>query len=117
MSPFGLAVFFTFMTLAEGGGRKALKHKFAEVSPLIRTSQRLIVVIGLSPHIESQLLCLACRANHQLQVHASVPPDPLRQYHWCLLVCSVIPANIYVDIDRTMYLSLENSSVEKDSEF
>ena len=31
MSPFGLALFFTFMTLAEGGGQRALKRKFFEV--------------------------------------------------------------------------------------
>lgn len=31
MSPVGLAIFFTFMTLAEGGNQKALKRKFAEV--------------------------------------------------------------------------------------
>jgi len=33
MSPIGLAIFFTFMTLAEGGGQKALKRKFMEVYP------------------------------------------------------------------------------------
>jgi hypothetical protein len=31
MSPLGLALFFTFMTLAEGGGQRALKRKFVEV--------------------------------------------------------------------------------------
>jgi hypothetical protein len=31
MCPIGLAMFFTFMTFAEGGGQKALKRKFAEV--------------------------------------------------------------------------------------
>ena len=30
MCPIGLAVFFTFMTIAEGGGQKALKRKFME---------------------------------------------------------------------------------------
>ena len=117
MSPFGLAVFFTFMTFAEGGGKKALKHKFVEVSSPIRASQRLTVVTGLSPHFEGQLLCMACSANHQLQFHASVSPNPLRQYRRCLLVCSLIPACTHVDVDRTMYLSLENSSVEKEGEF
>lgn len=34
MSPIGLATFFTFMTIAEGSGQKALKRKFMEVSPL-----------------------------------------------------------------------------------
>jgi len=37
MSPIGLAIFFTFMTLAEGGGQKALKRKFMEVYPFSET--------------------------------------------------------------------------------
>lgn len=36
MSPLGLALFFTFMTLAEGGGQRALKRKFVEVVKLLR---------------------------------------------------------------------------------
>ena len=32
MSPVGLAIFFTYMTFTEGGGQKALKRKFMEVS-------------------------------------------------------------------------------------
>lgn len=31
MSPIGLAVFFTFMNITEGGDQKALKRKFMEV--------------------------------------------------------------------------------------
>jgi hypothetical protein len=31
MSPIGLAVFFTFMNITEGGHQKALKRKFMEV--------------------------------------------------------------------------------------
>ncbi|KAJ5562006.1 hypothetical protein N7535_003531 [Penicillium sp. DV-2018c] len=30
-APFGLACFFTYMTIAEGGGRRALTHKFSDV--------------------------------------------------------------------------------------
>ncbi|KAJ5821865.1 uncharacterized protein N7525_011149 [Penicillium rubens] len=30
-APFGLACFFTYMTIAEGGGRRALTHKFRDV--------------------------------------------------------------------------------------
>lgn len=30
-SPIGLAIFFTFMTIAEGGGRRAIMKKFQEV--------------------------------------------------------------------------------------
>ncbi|KAJ5160382.1 uncharacterized protein N7482_007386 [Penicillium canariense] len=30
-APFGLACFFTFMTIAEGGGKRALTHKFQDV--------------------------------------------------------------------------------------
>jgi protein Mpv17 len=33
-SPVGLAVFFTYMTITEGGGQKALHRKFTEVCVL-----------------------------------------------------------------------------------
>lgn len=35
MCPVGLAIFFTFMALTEGGGQKALKRKFQEVDSLL----------------------------------------------------------------------------------
>jgi len=31
MAPIGLACFFTYMTIAEGGGKKALTHKFRDI--------------------------------------------------------------------------------------
>lgn len=45
MCPIGLAIFFTFMSIAEGGGKKALKRKFIEVLPpsnFARVDERVI---------------------------------------------------------------------------
>ena len=97
MSPLGLAVFFTFMTLAEGGGKKALKHKFGEVS----STANLIIkkidsrFVGLSSCLEGELLRLACRTNHQFQVYAVVSPTSVCKYSRRVLVRVLIPLSAH----------------------
>jgi hypothetical protein len=73
MSPFGLAMFFTFMTIAEGGGQKALKRKFMEV-----TFPHGVDVLGISSGVEGELLCLADCADCQFQFHAVAFADSVR---------------------------------------
>jgi hypothetical protein len=62
MCPFGLALFFTFMTIAEGGGQKALKRKFSEVQP---SPPFHILIEGIFAYFEDELLYLACGADYQ----------------------------------------------------
>jgi len=58
MCPAGLAVFFTFMTLAEGGGQKAIKRKFRDVrTPLPPLWAELMK--GIYSYVEGELLYLA----------------------------------------------------------
>jgi hypothetical protein len=83
MSPLGLALFFTFMTLAEGGGQRALKRKFLEVARISGVDR---LMIGILAFTKGELLYLACCADHQFQVYAIATPNPFCQYGRSLLV-------------------------------
>jgi len=82
MSPLGLAVFFTFMTLAEGGGQRALKRKFLEgYLPTLRANYCVWPAVQI--------------------INFKFMPLPLQ-----------IPFVNTVGVFWNMYLSLENSSVD-----
>jgi hypothetical protein len=85
MCPIGLAMFFTFMTIAEGGGQKALKRKFMEVTFF----PGLGLSIGIFSCIKSELLYLASRANCQFQIYAIAVTDSFCEYCGSVLVCLV----------------------------
>ena len=84
MSPFGLALFFTFITLAEGGGQRALKRKFQEVTIFF---EEMRLMTGLLAFFENELLYLACCADYQFQFCAAATPNPVCEHGGSLLVC------------------------------
>jgi hypothetical protein len=81
MAPIGLAIFFTFMTITEGGGQKALKRKFIEVLPLL-----IFLIIGIHSCIEGKLLYLASGSDYQFQFYAIALTDSVCQYSRSFLV-------------------------------
>jgi protein Mpv17 len=93
MSPFGLALFFTFITLAEGGGQRALKRKFLEVAQNLGPAR---LMIGILACTEGELLSLACCADHQFQVYAIATPNPFCQYGRSVLVRTLSASKVTV---------------------
>ena len=105
MSPIGLGTFFTFMTIAEGGGQKALKRKFTEV-----VGFRGELTIGISPCIEGELLCLADCADRQFQVYAIASANSICQSCGNILVSprqGTLTAGMCISVWRILVLRFD----------
>lgn len=95
----GLASFFSFMTVAEGGGKRAVWSKFQEVYiPALKANYMvwpLVQVLNFRVMpIQFQIVCILCTSNEVLTL------TPLQ------------PFVSTIGIAWTAYLSLTNSAEE-----
>ena len=97
-APAGLAAFFTYMTLAEGGGKRAVQRKFQDVYvPALKANFLIwptvqIINFRVMP-IQFQIVRFPC-------------------LHLCILLISSQPFVSTIGIAWTAYLSLTNSAEE-----
>ena len=98
-APIGLAAFFTFMTIAEGGGRRAISRKFQDIYlPSLKANWMIWPVVQI--------------------LNFRVVPVPfqivsLTVNNVCSMINTMQPFVSSVGIVWTCYLSLTNSSEEE----